>query len=1182
VKPQRETSLEPAASSPQPPPAYVLGNGRYAVLVTRSGAGYSACAGCALTRWTPDPIRQTRGFFVLVRDIERNDTWSAGFEPLARRPQRYAMQAVDGRIDITRLDDGIETKLEICVVPDADVELRRVTLANHDSVACHLEITTYLEVVLNDLRADAAHPVFSKLFIQTMWLPELESLLARRRPRSADEAPLWLVHRLMGGESDVSFETDRLRFLGRGRSPANPAALEPGVALSGTVGDVLDPVLSLRRRIRLVPGESASVTAVLGAASSLAAAAALVSRFGPTSRVDAAFAAARDAQGSVAVTRGGSHDADPMIREALALPASWEHAIDVPPIPCSRPAQRGAPFQRATADAGDALAWSHEQLQYFNGTGGFSEDGHEYVIRLDPSDAALHPPPVPWSNVIANERVGFITTESGAGHTWAGNSRRYRLTPWSNDPVTDPPGEALFIRDEDAGIFWSPLPVAPVTGRYEVRHGIGYSRYLHRSGGLDQDVRVFVPREDPVKIALMTLHNASERVRRLTVFAYARWVLGAKAQETAQTVLTRRDDAQAMILAENPGAAFAGVAFAALTGAARATADRAAFLGAFGTLSAPAAVTAGRPLTEQTGPGLDPCAAFEAPIELRPGETLSLSFLLGHAHDDAAASALVAKYSDPETATQALEHVRVCWQDLVAGLQITTPVPAIDLMVNGWLAYQTLSCRIHGRSAFYQSGGAFGFRDQLQDAAALVFIAPELTRAQILLHAAHQFREGDVLHWWHPPDGLGIRTRFSDDLLWLPYIAAFYVRATGDHSLFNENVRFITGRTVPEGDDEVSLVPEDAGESGSVYEHCCRAIDRSLTRGAHGLPLIGSGDWNDGMNRVGREGRGESVWLGFFLYDILDDFIPICEARGDGTRASHYRDYRTALARALDLSGWDGQWYRRAYYDDGTPIGSATSDECRIDAIAQAWAVMSGVASSERAACALDALEEHLVDEEGGLIRLLDPPFDRTPHDPGYIKGYLPGVRENGGQYTHGALWVVRALAEAGRTDRAARLLEMLSPVSHATTPAGVAVYRAEPYVIAADVYGAPPHVGRAGWSWYTGSSGWMLRVAIESLLGFELDHGRAIRLRPRLPADWPGYRIRYRVPGTGTRYDIEVRRSAAPSDSRVRATVEGSVDLRVEGDIVVIGLEADGRPHAVTVTIHDAVESDIEGSAEG
>jgi N,N'-diacetylchitobiose phosphorylase len=505
---------------------------------------------------------------------------------------------------------------------------------------------------------------------------------------------------------------------------------------------------------------------------------------------------------------------------------------------------------------------------------------------------------------------------------------------------------------------------------------------------------------------------------------------------------------------------------------------------------------------------------------------------------------------------------------MLAGVQIATPSPVLDLMVNGWLAYQNLSCRMWGRSAYYQSGGAFGFRDQLQDSAALLYLDPSITRAQILLHAAHQFVEGDVMHWWHPPTSKGIRTRFSDDLLWLPYITAFYVARTGDTGVLDAEAPFVTGPELESDEDERFMVPENSGLVGSVYEHCCLAIDRSLTAGVHGIPLMGSGDWNDGMNRVGREGRGESVWLGFFLFAILDDFIPLAESRDDAERAARYREYRDRLGESLNDAGWDGGWYRRAFYDDGTPLGTASGDECRIDAIAQAWSVLSGAAPAERAEIALDAAEQHLVREEEKLIRLLTPPFDNTENDPGYIKGYLPGIRENGGQYTHGALWVVRALAELGRAERATKLLEMLSPITHGRTPSEVEVYRAEPYVIAADVYSVAPHVGRGGWTWYTGSAGWMYRVALESLLGLTIVGGSRLELRPCVPESWPGFTVRMRLPDGRTRYEIVLTRAGAGA-STTQLHVDGELLAdAVENGAASIALVRDGGAHLLQISL--------------
>ncbi|HEX5580147.1 MAG TPA: hypothetical protein VFX39_01130, partial [Gemmatimonadaceae bacterium] len=1022
------------------------------------------------------------------------------------------------------------------------------------SAARRLELTTYVEAVLNTAAADAAHPAFSKLFVQTEWLAGRETLLAKRRLRSPHDAALWVVHRLVIEAPDDAeapqWETDRARFVGRGRTTAHPRALDGGVTLDGTVGNVLDPVLALRRRVTVPPGGTVRLVAVLGASHERTVAEAIADQFPSVRAADMAFrrAAERGELAPVDVGNVGDMGDHPTVS-----------------------APRFRPVEVAGAASSPRMEDDGEPLLFFNGHGGFSPDGSEYVIRVGRGarDGAL--PPLPWANVVANEELGFITSERGAGCTWSVNSRENRLTPWFNDPVSDPSGEALYLRDDDSGLFWSPVPgPVPGDGDYEVRHGFGYTTWRHDGMGIEQEVVQFVPRHDPVKLTRVRLTNRSDRPRRLTLASYAELVLGVYAFESGATVVTEHDVETGAILATNPerGEFASRVAFAAVSppdaGASR-TADRAAFLGPRGTVADPAALRSTAPLDGATGAGLDPCAALAVTFVLAPGESAERFFLLGEAEGAARARELVVAYQDPGVANEALAEAREFWRDLVSRVRVETPSPELDLMTNGWLTYQNLSCRMWGRTAFYQSGGAFGFRDQLQDSSALVYLDPEVTRRQIVLHAAHQFVEGDVLHWWHPPTSKGMRTRFSDDLLWLPYITTFYVRATGDASVLDERARFVTARPLAPGEDEAFLFPEDAGTSATVYEHCCMSLDRSLTEGAHGLPLMGVGDWNDGMNRVGREGRGESVWLGFFIFRILRDFIPICERRGDTERTSRYRAYHDHLARTLNDTGWDGDWYRRAYYDDGTPIGSASSDECRIDTIAQAWSVISGAAPVERAEAALDAMEEWLVSEEEGIIRLLTPAFDRTPHDPGYIKGYLPGVRENGGQYTHAALWAVRALATLGRCERAAPLLAMLSPVSHGRTPAEVATYMTEPYVIAADVYGVQPHVGRGGWTWYTGSAGWMFRVMLENVLGLRLVDGHRIELRPCIPDSWPGYTLRYRLPGDETTYEIVVGRGSGDTT----ALVDGDDSVAtVEAGAVVIPLARDGGTHRVEVSL--------------
>ncbi|MBU1676904.1 glycosyl transferase, partial [bacterium] len=598
----------------------------------------------------------------------------------------------------------------------------------------------------------------------------------------------------------------------------------------------------------------------------------------------------------------------------------------------------------------------------------------------------------------------------------------------------------------------------------------------------------------------------------------------------------------------------------------RSCADRAAFLGPVGDPSAPSVLVAGD-LPGRVGASLDPCFSHQITLELKPGVETEVVFLLGDAEDASAARTLVAACAEPGVWRRERDAALGFWRDTLSAVRIETPSPTLDLLCNGWLTYQTLGCRIWGRTALYQSGGAFGFRDQLQDASSLAPIRPDLVRRQIMLHAGHQFSEGDVLHWWHPPDGRGLRTRFADDLLWLPLLAAEYVRATGDRGIMSENAPFVSGRALTDGEDEALLDIAPTGGSADLYEHCCRAIDRSLAVGAHGLPLFGCGDWNDGMNRVGREGRGESVWMGFFLCSVIDAFAPFCGSRGDEARAGRYRAHAARLREALERHGWDGEWYRRGYYDDGAPLGSRQSDECRIDVLAQAWSVLSGAAPRPRADAALDAAQRHLVDETHGLIRLLTPPFVDTPRDPGYIKGYVAGVRENGGQYTHAALWFVRALAEAGRRERAVRLLEMINPIRLSATPERVAVYQVEPYVVAADVYGAPPHLGRGGWTWYTGSSGWMHRVVLESILGFRLDGGDAFILSPRVPDDWPRYAISWRVPGGATRYEIVVSNPHGRADRVTSAALDGE-SLEVRDGAVRVPVLQDGRGHRVEVVL--------------
>lgn len=1040
--------------------AHALSNGEYAVLVTATGGGYSALRGLAITRWQPDPHAVGDGVRIYLRDLESGAFWAL-CEGAA-----CGVRVHDEQIEQWCEQDGLAVHSVLRVANERNAELRTLRIVNHSARTRRFDLTTYAELSLNTLAADAAHPAFSKLFIQTEFDEARRALIAWRRLRSPDDTPLWVAQRLTGARE---YETDRARFIGRTRSVTHPLAMSQESALSGSVGTVLDPIFSLRAPLELREGETIELELLQCAAATRAELERLLD--------------------GVPAPPYAPHAAQP----ALGLPDEWLACVtfDLDAHEWSGP------------DAHMPAAEPLPRADY----GSFSEDGREYIIEVGRD---LQPTPQPWINVIANEQFGFLVSETGAGYTWAANSRENRITPWSNDPVADPHTEPLIIRDDDDGSAWSALPgPLPAAARYRVQHGFGYSRFSHVSHELDQDVLVYVPRHDPVKITRVRIANRSGRQRHLSLSSLAQLVLGGTAVTTRASIVTSHEGGIIFATNSERGEFSARVAFAY------------------------AVCEDGARISAMAGP--DPSAILELAMILAPGATVGCAFMLGEAADLPAARACIERYRSLESIDAAYDEVTGFWRDLLARVSVRTPSRALDIMLNGWLAYQNLACRMWARSAFHQSGGAFGFRDQLQDSSALLYLDPGITRAQILLHAAHQFVEGDVLHWWHPPASKGIRTRFSDDLLWLPLITLFYVERTADRAIFDEDVRFLTAELLDDHEDERFLLPVDSKQTGSLYEHCCRAIDRSLTQGAHGLPLMGSGDWNDGMNRVGKDGRGESVWLGFFLYDILEDFIPLCEQRADSERLARYREYQARLHNALNQSGWDGEWYRRAYYDDGTPLGSAQNDECRIDALAQAWSVISGVAPPERAQQAMAAVQEHLISRTDGIVRLLTPPFDRTPHDPGYIKGYVPGVRENGGQYTHAAMWVVRALAELGLREHAAAVLEMLSPITRAAEPA---VYRGEPYVVAADVYGEPPHVGRAGWTWYTGSAGWMYRVLLESLLGFDL-RGDVVLLKPCLPASWPGFTLRYRF-AEGTVYTFEVELSNETS---------GPISIPIERD---------------------------------
>ncbi|MGD9635045.1 MAG: hypothetical protein AB7G28_02235 [Pirellulales bacterium] len=1142
-----------------------LNNGRYSVTLRAVGSGVSEFGGFDVTRPALDLTCDREGFHIYLRDLDDNFVWSAGFQPTRVTPDAYQFRFSKNSAEITRTDRDVESRLNVCVAPDRGIELRRCRLTNRGNRPRRIEVTSYVEWVLGARDMDANHPAFAKLFVQTAYRPDEQTIFARRRPRGADEIERLGFHRILLGDSSaaaVEFETNRKRWIGRGRSIAQPRALDPGVSLSGDMGAVLDPIGSLRTVVTLQPGESRDVVFLLGAAIGADQLESLISAI--DNLPEAAAVLAR----SEAAENGSNGDATHWI----AHPA---HDQFVRNGQNGVPRRQYLPAATVVAETESAAAGNRESLLFDNTYGGFSQDGREYVIRLTPdASGQLRLPPQPWVNVIANERAGCIVTERGAGYTWAGNSRHNRLSAWHNDPVSDPFAEALWLRDEDAEVFWSPLPgPTPAEAPYEVRHGFGYTTFRHASLGLEQETTVFMAPADPVKFVRLRVRNPGQEDRRLTLFAYQHWLLGTLIGESDQ-VATEFDPSLRAVLVRNPqpGVYQDAVAFSHLIASVPAddvsfTTDRAEFVGKFGDLSAPAAVVEGEELDGRTGGGLDPCTAWQVPLQILPGQTVEITLLLGQGLARHEAIELLHKYRTPEQVDAAFAASTGFWRDTLSAIQIETPDREIDLVVNGWLSYQNLSCRMWGRSAYYQPGGAYGFRDQLQDSSALVYHQPQITRDQILRHASQQFVEGDVLHWWHPDSGFGLRTRFSDDLVWLPMIVAYYVATTGDESILDEATEFITGRALSADEVETGYAGKPAGTSATVYEHCCRALDRGLTSGRNELPLMGSGDWNDGMNRVGYRGQGESVWMGFFLYFVVGQMLPICERRGDRERIARYTAERERLARVCNGVGWDGAWYRRAIYDNGHIIGSAESDECRIDALAQAWAILSGVAPPDRADMCVAAVEEQLVDEQAGLLRLLTPPFNKTPHDPGYIKGYVPGVRENGGQYTHGVLFFLRAVAEMGRGTRAVELLKMLSPVSHTATADVTNIYQTEPYVVAADIYSEPPHVGRGGWTWYTGSAGWMFRVAVESILGLSIDGGHTLVLKPSISSAWPSCRLHYRLPDGKTRYEIEIQNPNGKETGVTAATCDGQ-NATVANGAARINLLRDGGTHRVVVTL--------------
>ena len=1287
------------ASAGRTPITHLLSNGRYTVMLTTAGAGFSRWRDVAVTRWREDTTLDDWGSFIFLRDMQRGGVWSAGAQPFAVVGTDDDVVFGEDRAEFAHTDGRLLTTTEVLVSGEDDGEVRRVSLANSGRHAREIELTSYAELVLATPATDDAHPAFTKMFIETEYVAEFGALVATRRPRSRDEAQIWAAHfAVVEGEilADQQYESDRSRFVGRGRTIGTAAAIVGDQPLTNTVGTVLDPIFSLRHRVRVPPGQVVRVAFWTVVASSRAELLDLIDRHNDRSaferaktlawtqaqvqlrHLDIEAKEAADFQRLAAPIlysdprfRASSHT---IVQGAAPQSGLWPHAIsgDLPIVLLridqvedmaqvrqllqaheywrvkrlgvdlvivnerapsyvqdlqvaletavrssrSRPrlgdehAQGSVFTLRADLMSGDArallqsvarivliarrgpiadqIAWltraeppdqslpvrPPEQrtepqstpsplpsLEFFNGLGGFDRDGREYVTRLEAGKTT----PAPWINVIANAGFGFQVSAEGSGYTWADNSRENRLTPWSNDPVVDPTGEALYIRDEVTGALWSPT-ASPVRddGSYVARHGFGYSRFEHEANGVSLELLQYVPLADPIKISRLTLHNLSGQRRKLSVTGYAEWVLGTSRGASGPFVATDLDRATGAILARNPwSTAFSDrVAFADLGGRQTTwTADRSEFLGRNGRHAAPAGLVRTTALSGATGAGLDPCSALQCVVELAPGESTEVVWLLGQCGTGEEASALIKRYRTADL-DAVLDAVKQHWRTVLGAVQVKTPDRAMDMLLNGWLLYQTLACRITARSAFYQASGAYGFRDQLQDGTALAFAGPEETRGHLLRAAGRQFVEGDVQHWWLPNSGQGVRTRISDDRAWLAFATAEYVTASGDVAVLDVTVPFLDGPALQDGESDAFFVPSDAGESAPLFEHCARALDLYLQRtGVHGLPLIEGGDWNDGMNRVGEDGKGESVWLGWMLVRTIDMFAPIAESR-DPVRAGRWRAHAALVREALDREAWDGQWYRRATFDDGTWLGSKHSEECRIDSIAQSWSVLAGGADPARAAMAMTSLEDRLIRRDDALALLFWPPLDKTPLDPGYIKGYPPGLRENGGQYSHAAMWAILAFAKLGEGDRAGALFALVNPINHSRTPEQTSRYKVEPYVVAADVYSVPPHVGRGGWTWYTGSAAWMYRAGIEGILGIRRE-GASVLVDPCIPAAWPGFEARIKL-GT-TQYDIRFDNPSHRCRGVSHATLDDVPIQHHEGQVRV---PLDGCAHRLLVAM--------------
>lgn len=1274
------------------PEVQLLSNGKYRVMVTSSGGGYSQWKDIAVTRWREDSTSDNWGTFCYIRNLESGDFWSTAYQPTIKPLESYEAIFLESQAEFRCRNQGLGTHTEIVVSPEDDIELRRIRISNFSQSPITIDVTSYAEVVLNSLAADMLHPTFSNLFVQTEILRQRQAILCTRRPRSQTETSPWMFHLMAvhGAEvQEVSYETDRMEFIGRGNTVANPQAMAHGFALSGREGSVLDPIVAIRCRITLEPETSATVNIVSGMGETHELCLGLVEKYQDWRIADRVFdlnwAHSQVVLKQLNVTEAETHlygrlassiiyanaslraEHSTLVKNHRGQSGLWGYSIsgDLPivllqigdpsNIDLVRQLVQAHAYWRLKGLMVDLMIWKedytgyrqllHEQIMkfvtstevnmtdrpggifvrpadqmsnedrilvqsvariiisdrrgtladqllrrnlaevtiprltpnrthrdkplpsaslprydllFFNGFGGFTADGREYIITTSQKQRT----PAPWVNILANPYFGTVISESGSAYTWSENAHEFRLTPWHNDPVTDSSGEAFYIRDEERGHYWSPTPL-PSSGLmpYISRHGFGYSIFEHNERGIRSEMKVYVALDANVKFMVFKLANTSERSRRISLTGYMEWVLGDLRSKSSMYVITEIDPNTGAMFARNPyNTEFTGrVAFFDVNESARTiTGDRTEFIGRNNTLQNPSAMTRLN-LSGKIGAALDPCGALQVAFNLASGEEREIIFTLGVGRDASEASSLVQRFRGSIAARQVLEAIWEYWKHALGAVYVETPDQSLNILANGWLLYQTLASRLWARSGYYQSGGAFGFRDQLQDVMALIHTKPSFVRDHILNCASRQFVEGDVQHWWHPPLGRGVRTHCSDDLLWLPLVTCRYVLSTGDTGILEEKSYFLTGRLVNAEEESYYDLPSKSEKAATLYEHCVLAILRGLNFGSHGLPLIGSGDWNDGMNLIGEHGKGESIWLGFFLYQVLTQFTTLARNHGDTAFAERCKKEATQLRQNLDQHGWDGEWYRRAYFDDGSPLGSASNSECKIDSISQSWAVLSGASKANRTHMAMEAVDKHLVNRKDGLIQLLKPPFDSSNLNPGYIKGYVPGIRENGGQYTHAAIWSIMAFAALGDNKRAWELFALINPINHAKSSETIAIYKVEPYVVAADVYAVSPHNGRGGWTWYTGSASWMYQLILESLLGLKLEIDK-LSFTPCLPKEWSEFKLHYRY--RETYYHITVQQ-ISHTDNQIKVVVDG-----FEQNNPIIQLVDDHKEHLVHISL--------------